>query len=115
MFWSRLVGWFECVAFADPSAVQRHQSRDPRNMEIPVSTGGNSYLPAEFGYPFFIWSTRTLKIWLLSVCAMHVVIAVAMGMYLFSLVMIVLNLAAFGTGLFARTKQIRLQPERASA
>ena len=46
MFWSRLVGWFECVAFADPSAVQRHQSRDPRNMEIPVSTGGNSYLPA---------------------------------------------------------------------
>jgi len=46
---------------------------------------------------------------------MHVVIAVAMGMYLFSLVMIVLNLAAFGTGLFARTKQIRLQPETASA
>src|SRR5881394_1304254 len=69
----------------------------------------------EFGYPFFIWSTRTRKIWLLSVCAMHVVIAVAMGMYLFSLVMIVLNLAAFGTGLFARTKQIRLQPETASA
>ena len=69
----------------------------------------------EIGYPFFIWNSKTRKIWLLGVCAMHVVIAVAMGMYLFSLVMIVLNLAAFGTGLFARTKQIRLQPETASA
>ena len=70
----------------------------------------------EFGYPFFIWSTRTRKIWLLGVCTMHVVIAVGMGMYLFSLVMIVLNVAAFGTGLFREPgKQIRLQPETASA
>jgi hypothetical protein len=69
----------------------------------------------EFGYPFFIWSTRTRKIWLLGVCTMHLVIAVTMGMYLFSLVMIVLNMAAFGTGLFARTKQIRLQPETGGA
>jgi hypothetical protein len=59
----------------------------------------------EVGYPFFIWSTTTRKLWLLGVCTMHVVIAVAMGMYLFSLVMIVLNLAAFGPGCFAqRTK-----------
>ena len=53
----------------------------------------------EITYPFFIWSTRTRKLWLLGVCTMHAVIAVAMGMYLFSLVMIVLNLAAFGPGL----------------
>jgi hypothetical protein len=70
----------------------------------------------EFGYPFFIWNTRTRKIWLLGVCAMHVVIAVTMGMYLFSLVMIVLNVAAFGTGLFREQgKHIRLQPKTTGA
>jgi hypothetical protein len=37
-------------------------------------------------------------------------------MYLFSLVMIVLNVAAFGPGvLHANGKQIRLQPETARA
>jgi hypothetical protein len=56
----------------------------------------------EFGYPFFVWNTRTRKVWLFGICVMHVAIAVAMGMYLFSLVMIVLNVAAFGPGLFRR-------------
>jgi hypothetical protein len=37
---------------------------------------------------------------------MHVGIGVTMGMYLFALVMIVLNVAAFGPGCFAqRTKR----------
>jgi hypothetical protein len=36
---------------------------------------------------------------------MHVGIGVTMGMYLFALIMIVLNVAAFGSGCFAqRTK-----------
>jgi hypothetical protein len=66
----------------------------------------------EFGYPFFIWSSRTRKIWLLSVCGMHIVIGVTMGMYLFSLVMIVLNLAAFGPGAVSpRRKTGYLQSE----
>jgi len=39
-----------------------------------------------------------------------------MGMYLFSLVMIVLNLAAFGPGLLrGQRNQIRLQPATAGA
>jgi hypothetical protein len=42
-----------------------------------------------------IWSRRTRLPWLLAVCAMHIGIAVAMGMYLFGFVMIVLNVAAF--------------------
>jgi hypothetical protein len=47
---------------------------------------------------------------------MHVAIAGIMGMYLFSLVMIVINVAAFGPGVFrAEGKQIRLQPETAGA
>jgi len=70
----------------------------------------------EFGYPFFIWSSRTRKVWLSSVCAMHGAIAITMGMYLFSLVMIVLNVAAFGPGVFCEErKQIRLQPGTVAA
>jgi hypothetical protein len=53
----------------------------------------------EIGYPFFIWHEKTRKIWLIGICAMHVGIGLAMGMYLFAFVMIVLNVAAFGTGL----------------
>jgi hypothetical protein len=71
----------------------------------------------EFGYPFFVWNTRTRKVWLFGICVMHVAIAVAMGMYLFSLVMIVLNVAAFGPGLFRRQAEtprysLRLLPRK---
>ena len=70
----------------------------------------------EFGYPFFIWSSSTRKIWLFGVCGMHIVIGVTMGMYLFSLVMMVLNVAAFGPGLFRREeKPTVLQPEAAAS
>ena len=73
--------------------------------------GGILVCLLEFGYPFFIWSSRTRKIWLFALCGMHLAIGVAMGMYLFSLVMIVLNVTAFGPGLFRRTsKEIMLRP-----
>jgi hypothetical protein len=51
----------------------------------------------EIGYPIFIWLRKTRLIWFLGIIAMHVAIALAMGLYLFAFVMIVLNLAAFGT------------------
>jgi hypothetical protein len=51
----------------------------------------------EIGYPFFIWNSKTRKIWLIGICAMHVGIGLTMGMYLFAFVMIVLNVAAFGS------------------
>jgi hypothetical protein len=70
----------------------------------------------EIGYPFLMWNARTRKIWLIGVCAMHVGIAVTMGMYLFSLVMIVLNVAAFGPGLFRRQGgETTLQPQVVAA
>jgi hypothetical protein len=70
----------------------------------------------ELGYPFFIWNIKTRKIWLLGVCTMHAAIAITMGMYLFSLVMIVLNVAAFGAGVFrAQREQLRLQPNPVGA
>jgi hypothetical protein len=50
----------------------------------------------EIGYPVFIWSKATRPIWFLSVVGMHLAIALTMRMYLFALIMIVLNAAAFG-------------------
>ena len=50
----------------------------------------------EIGYPVFIWPRRTRLIWLVSIMGMHVAIGLTMGMYLFALIMIVLNAAAFG-------------------
>ena len=60
---------------------------------------GISIAVLESTYPFFIWSKLTRSFWLPLICAIHVGIGLIMGMYLFALVMIVLNLAAFGSGL----------------
>jgi hypothetical protein len=61
----------------------------------------------EIGYPFFIWHSKTRKIWLIGICAMHVGIGLTMGMYLFAFIMIVLNVAAFGPNLI-RTENARI-------
>ena len=61
----------------------------------------------EIGYPAFIWNSKTRKVWLISVCAMHAGIGLAMGMYLFAFIMIILNVAAFGRGLI-RTEHARI-------
>jgi hypothetical protein len=60
---------------------------------------GISICLIELGYPFFIWIKKTRLFWLVSILAMHAAIGLAMGMYLFALVMIVLNVAAFGIGM----------------
>jgi Vitamin K-dependent gamma-carboxylase len=60
----------------------------------------------ETGYPFLMWRRRTRLIWLGGICAMHTAIGLLMGMYLFALVMIILNVAAFGVGL-GREKGLR--------
>jgi hypothetical protein len=57
---------------------------------------GISICLLELGYTVFIWMKKTRFIWLVCIVAMHVAIGLTMGMYLFALVMIVLNLAAFG-------------------
>jgi hypothetical protein len=60
---------------------------------------GISICLIELGYPLFIWLKKTRLFWLVCILVMHVAIGLAMGMYLFALVMIVLNLAAFGIGM----------------
>jgi hypothetical protein len=57
---------------------------------------GISICLIELGYIIFIWMKKTRFIWLVCILAMHVAIGLIMGMYLFALIMIVLNLAAFG-------------------
>jgi uncharacterized membrane protein YphA (DoxX/SURF4 family) len=54
----------------------------------------------EISYPIFIWLRRTRLIWVVGIIAMHGAIAVLMGLYLFGLIMAVLNVAAFGIDLF---------------
>jgi hypothetical protein len=60
---------------------------------------GISICLIELGYPFFIWIRKTRLFWLVCILAMHAAIGLAMGLYFFALVMIVLNLAAFGIGM----------------
>src|SRR6476661_2469865 len=60
---------------------------------------GISICLIELGYPFFIWMKKTRFFWLVCILTMHAAIGLTMGMYLFALVMIVLNLAAFGAGI----------------
>ncbi len=60
---------------------------------------GISICLIELGYPVFIWIKKTRFFWLVCILAMHTAIGLTMGMYLFALVMIVLNLAAFCVGI----------------
>lgn len=62
---------------------------------------GIAVLLMETGYPVFIWPQRTRPFWLGAILLMHLSIALTMGLYLFALIMIVLNVAAFGPGLFS--------------
>ncbi len=52
----------------------------------------------EVGYSIFIWPRSTRRFWLSGILVMHAAIGLLMGMYLFALVLIVLNLSAFGPG-----------------
>jgi hypothetical protein len=69
---------------------------------------GISVWVLEIGYPIFIWVRKTRLIWFLAIIAMHLAIALAMGLYLFAFVMIVLNLASFGTEALPFLKKITL-------
>jgi len=85
--------------------IWRALTRPPFNILPPeVLVGWKYFLPVlgisicliETGYPVFIWLKKTRMLWLICVLGMHIAIGLTMGMYLFALIMIVLNLAAFG-------------------
>lgn len=93
-------GWW------DGSSLWRALVRPPFNL-VPKETladwadllpfFGISVFVIEIAYPLLIWPKQTRTIWLGLACTMHAAIGIAMGMYLFGLVMIILNLAAFGS------------------
>ena len=61
-----------------------------------LPAAGISVFALELLYPVLIWPRTTRGIWLASVLAMHIGIGLLMGLQLFALIMIILNLAAFG-------------------
>lgn len=65
---------------------------------------GIAILVLETGYPVFIWLKKTRLVWLIAIVCMHIAIGLTMGLYLFALIMIILNLAAFGPGLLRPEK-----------
>ena len=90
------------------NSVWRALTRPPFNLISPDTlVSWQAFLPIasiaicilETGYAFFIWPRRTRLLWLTCIIGMHIGIAFAMGLYLFSFIMIVLNVAAFGAGL----------------
>jgi HTTM domain len=66
---------------------------------------GISICLLEVSYPIFIWLKKTRWIWLGCILAMHAAIGLMMGLYFFALVMIVMNLAAFGVPSTGRRAQ----------
>jgi hypothetical protein len=112
-------GWW------DGSNIWRALIRPPFNIIDPeILVRWNYLFPVagificllEIGYPFLIWNDKTRKIWLICICAMHAGIGLAMGMYLFALVMIILNVAAFGPDLIGDSaKQLFVRRHAAHA
>jgi hypothetical protein len=101
-------GWW------DGSNLWRSLIRPPFNLVPPdllvqfkyaLPLLGISICLLEISYPIFIWLKRTRWIWLGCILAMHAAIGLTMGLYLFALVMIVMNLAAFGVPSTGRRAQ----------
>jgi hypothetical protein len=57
---------------------------------------GVSVILLEVGYGVYTWLPSLRSLWVLSVCLMHLGIAIFLGMYLFGAIMIILNVGAFG-------------------
>jgi hypothetical protein len=117
-FWRRVVQLHLCVIYFfsgltkclgggwwDGTNIWRALTRPPFNIIPPeILVRWKYFLPIlgisicliETGYPVFIWLRKTRLIWLICVLGMHFAIGLTMGMYLFALVMMVLNIAAFG-------------------
>ena len=117
-FWRRVVQLHLCIIYFfsgltkclgsgwwDGTNTWRALTRPPFNIVPPeILVRWKYFLPAlgisicliETGYPVFIWLKKTRMIWLVCVLGMHIAIGLTMGMYLFALIMIVLNVAAFG-------------------
>jgi len=66
--------------------------------KILFAVAGIAVCLFETSYPVFIWPRTTRLVWLTAILAMHIAIGLSMGLLLFALIMVVLNVAAFGPG-----------------
>ena len=92
----RLVERREPLARSDSSAIRRHPPESILSRKSFLPALGISIWLIELSFPIFIWPRKTRLLWLTLICLLHFGIGYAMGMPLFALVMIVLNVAAFG-------------------
>lgn len=57
--------------------------------------GGIATLLLEIGYPVFVWPKRTRRPWVIATIGMHTTIAIGMGLWSFSALLIVLTASVF--------------------
>jgi hypothetical protein len=98
----RLVEWRQHLARSHPPPFNVFPAEFILRWSYFLPLTGIAIWLIEFGYPFLIWPRKTRTFWLVCVLAMHIGIAVMMGLYLFAFVLIVLNLAAFAPDELAR-------------
>jgi hypothetical protein len=55
-----------------------------------------SVMLIEMGYPFLIWPAKSRPIWVIATIALHLGIGMIMGLWMFSIMMIVMTFSAFG-------------------
>lgn len=63
---------------------------------------GWSVLLVEVGYALFIWPRRTRLVWVAATVALHLGIGLTMGLWMFSLIMILMTCCAFGVPMVRR-------------
>jgi hypothetical protein len=63
-----------------------------------------SVLLIEVGYPVFIWPARTRPFWVVATLFLHLGIGAFMGLWMFSIMMMVLTTTAFGIELLRRSE-----------
>ena len=70
---------------------------------VPLLIGWGT-LVLEIGYPILIWVPRVRTIWMALTILLHIGIVLFMGLQLFGLIMIILNLGAFGPEVYKDIK-----------
>jgi hypothetical protein len=76
--------------------------------------GGILVLLTEIGYVFYMWIPRVRVLGLIVIVLLHLLIAILLGLYLFGLLMIVLNLGAFGPEAYNDIRKFRERRSRSA-
>jgi len=75
---------------------------------LPRTLGWGTLL-VETAYPLFIWPRRTRLLWVALTVSLHVGIALFLGLWLFSLLMIVLTVCGFAVPYLVEAKRVEMR------